>query len=60
MDQQILFLSAYDIPSIEFGPSGANWHGDREYVILDSVQDYQQMLIDFANEFVRTNQQNIG
>lgn len=57
-----VFFSAFGIPSIEFGPSGANWHGDREYVLLDSVQDYQQMLIDFANEFVhlRTNQQNIG
>jgi succinyl-diaminopimelate desuccinylase len=45
------FFSAYDIPAIEFGPSGANWHGDEEYVDLESVKLYQQLLIEWAHQF---------
>lgn len=45
------FFSAFNIPAIEFGPSGANWHGDQEYVILESVTTYKKMLIDFALTF---------
>ncbi|MDQ0219103.1 M20 family peptidase [Peribacillus cavernae] len=50
-----VYYAALDIPAIEFGPSGENWHGDREYVVLESVSVYQNMLIDFAHEFVKTN-----
>jgi succinyl-diaminopimelate desuccinylase len=50
-----VYFAAFDIPAIEFGPSGANWHGDGEYVVLESVVIYQNMLIDFVNEFVTTN-----
>lgn len=42
------FYSALGIPAIEFGPSGANWHGDEEYIILDSVYHYQKMLVEFV------------
>lgn len=51
-----VFFAAFGIPAIEFGPSGADWHGDREYVELDSVLTYHAMLIDFAKEFVKTTQ----
>ncbi|CAH0345237.1 M20/M25/M40 family metallo-hydrolase [Bacillus sp. CECT 9360] len=49
-----VYFAALGIPAIEFGPSGANWHGDREYVELESVSTYQKMLIDFAQEFLNT------
>lgn len=49
-----VYFAALGIPAVEFGPSGADWHGDREYVELDSVSIYQNMLIDFANEFVNS------
>lgn len=45
------FFSAYGIPAIEFGPSGANWHGDEEYVEIHSVEQYKQMLVEFALQF---------
>ncbi|NMM61787.1 M20/M25/M40 family metallo-hydrolase [Clostridium sp. P21] len=41
------FYSKYDIPAVEFGPTGGNWHGDNEFVIIDSIYTYEQMLIDF-------------
>lgn len=41
------FYSKYDIPAVEFGPVGENWHGDNEFVIVNSVYTYEQMLIDF-------------
>lgn len=41
------FYSKYDIPAVEFGPTGKNWHGDDEFIIVDSVYTYEQMLIDF-------------
>jgi succinyl-diaminopimelate desuccinylase len=43
-----VYYAAQEIPAIEFGPIGANWHGDSEYVELDSVFTYQQMLVDFV------------
>ncbi len=45
------FFSAYGIPAIEFGPSGANWHGDEEYVVIESIHQYRQMLVDYALSF---------
>lgn len=41
------FYSKYGIPAVEFGPIGQNWHGDGEFVMVDSVYIYEQMLIDF-------------
>ncbi|WP_411679186.1 M20 family metallopeptidase [Clostridium thailandense] len=41
------FYSKYNIPSVEFGPTGQNWHGDDEFVIVDSVYAYEKILIDF-------------
>ncbi|MFC4410077.1 M20 family metallopeptidase [Chungangia koreensis] len=45
-----LFFANYGIPAIEFGPSGANWHGDEEYVIVESISQYTRILVDFAME----------
>lgn len=50
------FFSAHGIPAIEFGPSGAHWHGDEEYVEIESVELYQQMLIEFALQFDKVEQ----
>lgn len=41
------FYSKYDIPAVEFGPTGANWHGDDEYVLIDSVYLYKDILKNF-------------
>lgn len=41
-----VFYSKYDIPAVEFGPSGANWHGDDEYVIIDSIYKYKNIIKD--------------
>lgn len=41
------FYSKYGIPAVEFGPIGGNWHGDDEYVVLDSVYTYRDILKDF-------------
>lgn len=41
-----VYYSKYDIPAVEFGPSGANWHGDEEYVIIDSIYNYKDILKD--------------
>lgn len=46
------FYSKYDIPAVEFGPSGANWHGDDEYVLINSVYTYKDILKNFILNFV--------
>lgn len=45
------FFAAKGIPAIEFGPSGDYWHGDQEYVEIDSVRKLELILIDFARNF---------
>lgn len=45
------FFSAYGIPAIEFGPSGANWHGDDEYVDIQSIETYKNILIEYVQTF---------
>lgn len=34
--------------AIEFGPSGDDWHGNAEYVLLSSVHDYRKILVSLA------------
>lgn len=34
--------------AIEFGPSGDDWHGNAEYVEIDSVHQYKDILINHA------------
>lgn len=45
------FFSKFNIPAIEFGPCGENWHGDDEYVTLKSVELYKEILVQFAKDF---------
>ncbi|MDN7247427.1 M20/M25/M40 family metallo-hydrolase [Planococcus shenhongbingii] len=34
--------------AIEFGPAGDDWHGNAEFVLLSSVQEYKEVLISLA------------
>ncbi len=45
------FFAAIGIPAVEMGPSGAHWHGDGEYVDIQSVYDLERILVDFAMDF---------
>lgn len=45
------YFAAHGIPAIEFGPSGANWHGDDEYVVLESLEKYKEILIDYVKTY---------
>lgn len=45
------YFSAHGIPAIEFGPSGGNWHGDDEFVELESIETYKNILIDFVENY---------
>lgn len=45
------FFSKYSIPAIEFGPCGGNWHGDEEYVDIESFYNYIEILKKFALDF---------
>lgn len=45
------FYSKFNIPAIEFGPAGANWHGNEEYVEISSLNSYKEILKDFALNF---------
>ena len=41
------FFQNTGIPSIEFGPCGANHHSLNEYVTIQSLEEYKKILIDF-------------
>lgn len=45
------YFAAHGIPAIEFGPSGANWHGDDEYIELESLEKYKDILIDYVKSY---------
>lgn len=45
------FFSLLGIPSIEFGPSGDHWHGDKEYVEIESVRAYEEIIVHFGQIF---------
>ena len=45
------FFAARGIPAIEMGPKGDCWHGDGEYVDIQSVYDLEKILIDLAQNF---------
>ncbi|WP_342771998.1 M20 family metallopeptidase [Neobacillus piezotolerans] len=44
-----VFFAKYGIPAIEFGPAGGNWHGDEEYVEIESVLAFQNILVELAS-----------
>jgi succinyl-diaminopimelate desuccinylase len=41
------YFTKYGGSAVEFGPFGHGWHGDHEHVYMDSVKEYQQILINF-------------
>jgi succinyl-diaminopimelate desuccinylase len=41
------FFTKYGGSAVEFGPSGSDWHGENEMVYVDSVREYQDVLVDF-------------
>ncbi|RZI02697.1 M20 family peptidase [Staphylococcus condimenti] len=45
------YFSRFGTPAIEFGPSGAAWHGDGEYAEIDSIEIYKDILVRFAESF---------
>jgi succinyl-diaminopimelate desuccinylase len=42
------FFTPYGGASVEFGPAGHDWHGEKEMVYMDSVKEYQRILADFV------------
>ena len=47
-------LAQAGIPTVIFGPSGGGWHGDEEYVDLQSVADCAGILADTIKDFCNT------
>jgi succinyl-diaminopimelate desuccinylase len=45
------FFAARGIPAVEFGPRGAHWHGDGEYVETESLELLEEILVAFAMRF---------
>lgn len=45
------FFAQLGIPAIEFGPSGDGWHGDDEYVIVDSIATFEEIIKDYVLSF---------
>jgi succinyl-diaminopimelate desuccinylase len=41
------FFTKYGGSAVEFGPVGSDWHGENEMVYIDSVKEYQKVLVDF-------------
>ncbi|MCP3772768.1 M20/M25/M40 family metallo-hydrolase [Paenibacillus sp. MZ04-78.2] len=47
------YYAKYAIPAVEFGPIGANHHGPDEYVDIESLHVYQQILQKFITNLTR-------
>lgn len=45
------FFAAQGIPAIEMGPKGDAWHGDGEYVDIQSLYDLEKILVELALNF---------
>lgn len=41
------YFTRHNVPAVEFGPQGANHHGENEYVELDSLTTYSETIRDF-------------
>ncbi len=44
------YYAAKGAGAIEYGPVGGDWHGDKEWVSLSSVETYKNILVSFALE----------
>lgn len=42
-------FAKFGIPAVEFGPSGADWHGNEEFVTLESVEQYVDIITNLAS-----------
>ncbi|WP_240376793.1 M20 family metallopeptidase [Bacillus piscicola] len=45
------YFTKYGKPAVEFGPFGANWHGDNELVYINTVKSYYEVIADFVLDF---------
>ncbi|MDT4035920.1 M20/M25/M40 family metallo-hydrolase [Staphylococcus hominis] len=45
------YFSRYNVPAIEFGPSGESWHGDNECAIIDSLDIYKDIIVSYTKHF---------
>jgi succinyl-diaminopimelate desuccinylase len=45
------FFTGQGIPAVDFGPVGDYWHGDQEFVEIESVNQLENILVDFAKKF---------
>lgn len=45
------YFAEKGIPIVEFGPKGNHWHGDDEYVEIESVKQLEEILVDFIKKF---------
>ncbi len=47
----VIYFLEKGIPGVEFGPRGANHHGDEEYVDIGSLVEYERVLVYFVRNF---------
>lgn len=45
------FYAEKGIPVIEFGPVGNYWHGDEEYVEIESIYQLERILVEYMQKF---------
>lgn len=45
------YFSQHGIPAVEFGPAGANHHGDDEYVDIGSLETFMKILTLYIRDF---------
>ncbi len=45
------FFTREGIPAVDFGPEGDYWHGDQEFVEIESINQLENILVDFAKKF---------
>jgi succinyl-diaminopimelate desuccinylase len=44
----VIYFLEKGFPGVEFGPKGANHHGDDEYVEVESLTEYERILVHFV------------
>lgn len=44
------FLTENGIPAVVFGPEGYNAHSPNEYAVIDSLEDYYEIIMDFVRK----------
>jgi succinyl-diaminopimelate desuccinylase len=44
----IVYFQRAGIPGVEFGPVGGGHHGPSEYVVMDTLEAYRQMIVQFV------------